>query len=347
MIGDIIIANVIASGCLVVLIYLLDINEKEPVWALVKIYIFSILLTFIFGKAKMFLYHRFDLQFSVLFECYIIAGVFEELLKISIIFLCVYHLKSFNEVSDGIVYYLIVAAGFSVLENVGYSYRFVIHPYLHGLQTGDMHPYRDALEKIVLFRAVSGHIFINIVSGFFLGLAKVRHRFWFVILGLILSIFIHGTWNYMAHIGQLVPFAALVLIVNIALFVVAIRMSFYSKFIIRLKERIQEQILEAQQNTIREDLIALMEMVRDRIGSLRRMEGRTLKVQAKMITQTLPSKISTVTFEGKDGLIDRFLKINLILSQNIKKRGGWHLTGIFLRFFISGFLLLIFLMNLM
>ena len=55
MLGDIIIANVIASGLLVLLIYFLDLNEKEPPWTLVRIYIVSILVTFLFGKLKIFL----------------------------------------------------------------------------------------------------------------------------------------------------------------------------------------------------------------------------------------------------------------------------------------------------
>ena len=68
MIGDIVIANVVASACLVLLIYFLDINEKEPPWTLVRIYIFAILMTFLFGKLKGFLFDRFQWEFSALFN---------------------------------------------------------------------------------------------------------------------------------------------------------------------------------------------------------------------------------------------------------------------------------------
>ena len=50
LVGDIIIANAIASAFLMVLIYFFDINEKEPPWTLVRIYAISIILTFIYGK---------------------------------------------------------------------------------------------------------------------------------------------------------------------------------------------------------------------------------------------------------------------------------------------------------
>ena len=57
MIGDIIVTNILASACLVLLVYFFDVNEKEPPWTLVKVYICAILLTFIFGKLKQFSGH--------------------------------------------------------------------------------------------------------------------------------------------------------------------------------------------------------------------------------------------------------------------------------------------------
>ena len=50
MVGDIIIANVIASAFLIILIYFLDTNEKEPPWTLVRIYAITIILTYVYGK---------------------------------------------------------------------------------------------------------------------------------------------------------------------------------------------------------------------------------------------------------------------------------------------------------
>ena len=78
MLGDIVIANVIASACLVLLIYFLDINEKEPPWTLVRLYILAILFTFLFGKLKGFLFTRYEWDFPVVFNNYIVAGFFEE-----------------------------------------------------------------------------------------------------------------------------------------------------------------------------------------------------------------------------------------------------------------------------
>jgi len=347
MIGDIIIANILASACLVLLVYFFDINEKEPPWTLVRVYIFSILMTFLFGKLKGFLFAKFDWQFSVLVSNYIVAGFFEELLKFFVVMVFVWPLKSFNEETDGIIYYLIVAAGFAVLENVGYSFQFVISPYIYGLKSGDMGFYRDALQKIVLFRVVSGHIFINVVSGIFLGLAKRSHRWWLLAPGFVVSVLLHGTWNQMATFGYLGYYALAFLMLDGFLFIYSVRMSFYFKFMKRLKFRIKELIKQAKDLRLDKDVITLMEGIRGNVGTLRRMEGDVLKTQAMEITRVLPARVDAVSFAGKDGLIERLLKVNGILSRDKEKTGKGFWIGLFFKFSVLGFFLLLILMELM
>ena len=347
MIGDIIIANVLASGCLVLLVYFLDINEKEPPWTLVRIYILSILLTFLFGKLKGFLFARYEWEFSSIVTNYIVAGLFEELLKFGVVLVFVWPLKSFNEETDGIIYFLIVAAGFAVLENVGYSFQFVISPYIYGVKTGEMAFYRDALQKIVLFRAVSGHIFINIVSGYFLGMAKRRHRWWLLIPGFLLSVLLHGTWNQMATIGGLGFYVLGFLVLDIVLFTLSVRMSFYFKFMKRLKYRMKELIKEAKRLRLDEDVITLMDGIRAGVGTLRQMEGDVLKTQAKEITQLLPPRVDAVPRDGPDGLIERLIRVNGLLGRDRQKTGKGFWVGLFLMFSVTGFFVLLVLMELM
>jgi RsiW-degrading membrane proteinase PrsW (M82 family) len=347
LIGDIVIANVLASACLVLLIYFFDINEKEPPWTLVRIFIFSILMTFLFGKLKGLLFERFEWEFSILFSNYVIAGFFEELLKFLVVLIFVWPLKSFNEETDGIIYYLVVAAGFAVLENVGYSFQFVISPYVYGLQTGQMGVYRDALQKIVLFRAVSGHIFINVVSGFFLGLAKRKHRWWLLIPGFIVSVLLHGTWNQTATMGFLGYYVLAFLLLDVALFLWTVRMSFYFKFMKRLKFRVKELIREAKEGGLDKDIVTLMEGIKANVGTLRQMEGDVLTNQAKEITQTLPPRVDAVPRGGENGLIERLLKVNGLLSRDRQKSGKWFWMGLFMMFSVSGFFVLLILMNLM
>ena len=347
MIGDIIIANVLASACLVLLVYFFDINEKEPPWTLVRIYLFAILITFLFGKLKGFLFSRYAWQFSDLVSNYVVAGFFEELLKFFVIMVFVWHLKSFNEEIDGIIYYLIVAAGFAVLENVGYSFQFVISPYVYGLKTGEMGVYQEALQKIVLFRAVSGHIFINVVSGFFLGLAKRKHRWWLLIPGFFVSVLLHGTWNQTATWGYLGYFALGFLVLDVALFIWTVRMSFYFKFMKRLKFRMKELIREAKEKRFDPDIITLMEGIKRNVGTLRRMEGDVLTAQSKEIIRFLPPRVDAVPREGQDGLIERLLKVNGLLGRDRQKTGRGFWVGLFLKFAVPGFFVLMILMNLM
>lgn len=347
MIGDIIIANVIASACLVLLVYLLDINEKEPPWTLVRLYVITILVTLLFGKLKAFLFAKYEWEFSLLFSNFVVAGFFEELLKFSIVLVFVWPLKSFNEETDGIIYFLIVAAGFTVLENLGYAFRFVISPYVWGVQSGQMGPYRTALQNIVVLRAVSGHVFINVVSGFFVGLAKRRHRWWLLIPGFLLSVLLHGTWNQTASMGLLVYYVLLFLVLDVAIFIFTLRMSFYHKFMKRLKFRIKELILEAKKKKLDLDLITLMDGIKRNAGALRRMEGDILNAQAKEITELLPSRLDEVRREGEGGLIERLLRINGILTRDRLKTGVVFWIRLFFMFSATGFLVLLVLMELM
>ena len=346
MIGDIIIANVIASGILVLLIYFLDINEKEPPWTLVRIYVVSILCTFLFGKLKIFLFAQYGWDFPDLINNYIIAGFFEELLKFFVVMIFVWHLKSFNEITDGIIYYLIVAAGFAVLENLGYSFQFVINPYLYGMKTGEMGFYMDALERIVLMRAVSGHIFINIISGFFLGLAKMRKQWWLLIPGFFISVLLHGTWNQSATMGWIGWFALGFLVVDIVVFMLTIRMSFYYKFMKRLTNRIRSLLREAREKSADRDVITLMEGILSNVRSLRQMEGDVLTAQAKEITSLLPPRIDAVPEKGSGGLVERMLKVNGILGRDRQRTGRTFWISLFFKFVIPGFVIMLILMEL-
>ncbi|MFO7889235.1 MAG: PrsW family intramembrane metalloprotease [bacterium] len=347
MIGDIIISNILASGCIVLLIYFFDINEKEPPWTLVRLFIISIIATFLFGKLKSFLFNYYDWQFDPLFSYFIVAGFFEEFLKILLVLLFVWPLKSFNDKGDGIVYYLVIAAGFSVLENVGYSFKFVINPFIFGLKTGEMDFYHEALRKIVLFRAVSGHILINIISGFFLGYAKIGKKYWLLIPGFAVSVILHGFWNFTASLGYINLYIIFLLIIDIILFFIITRSSFYYKFMKRLKKRLKILINSAKEHSIDKNVIILMEGILTNIGVLRQMEGPELTKNAKYITTTLPAKIDEIPVRGEGGLVEKLLKVNTVLAKQKKKISIEFWIKLFSMFVISGFVILIVLMNFM
>jgi len=347
MIGDIIITNIIASGVLVLLVYLFDLNEKEPPWTLVKIYIISILFTFAFGKIKSILFGHYGLEFPTWIEHYFIAGFAEELLKLLVVLLFVWHLKSFNEEIDGVIYYLVVAAGFTVLENVGYSFRFVIDPYLFGLETGQMSPYQDALQRIVLLRMFSGHIFINVTTGVFLGFAKQRHRAWLIVPGFITAVLIHGTWNLAAMNGFLGWYMLGILMLNIWIFVWTVRKSFYYKVMIRLKNRMRSLVRQAKERKINPDVIVLLENVSRNLTSLRRLEGGLLKKTIREIIVSMPRRTQFNTETDEKKLLDQIVHVNGLIGNESGNTRQLFLLSLFARFAVPGFVVLLILMNFM
>ena len=66
-----------------------------------------------------------------------------------------------------------------------------------------------------------------------------------------------------------------------------------------------------------------------------------------VIMETLPKQVDTMYLEGKDGLIERLLKINGILSQDRNKTGFAFWGLLFLKFCIPGFFVLTVLIYLM
>jgi len=347
MVGDIIIANALASAFLILLIYFLDVNEKEPPWTLVRVYAIAIILTYLYGKMIVPVVHYFNAPTGHWVTHFYLAGFCEEFLKLIIVLIFVWPLKSFNDESDGIVYYLIVAAGFAVLENVGYSFRFVLNPYLTAVKTGEMTPYRQALTNIVLLRWFSGHFFVNVVSGVFLGLAKKKKNMWFLLAGFFISVLLHGFWNQTAMWGLLWIYALIFLGVDVGLFIMMARRSYYFQFMKRLKARLKELILEAKVSSVNKDLLVLMESVRSHIGAIGRMQRDVMVEQAKVITETLPPNIKNVPMEGENGLILRFLKVYGILGRDRRATGGCFWLELYFKFVLTGFFLLTIIMRLM
>lgn len=347
MIGDVLIANLLASAGLVLLIYCFDFNEKEPVWILVKLYVLSILATFCFGKVKGFLFAMFGWNPVFWVNAFVAAGFFEELLKLILALAFVWHLKSFDEEMDGIIYFLFIAAGFSVLENLGYSLRFVMAPYVQGVQTGQYGRYGEALRNIVLLRMFSGHVFFGVVSGFFLGAAKFTRRKRTIAIGFGLSVLLHGIWNLSARQGWLGWYSLGFFILDACLIFLSIRRSFYYKFVNRLTQRIRGLIQEARENRTDENLLTLMEGVLYNVKCLRKLEGRELKNQAKEIILTLPVSLASMPKDGPDGLTERLVKLNGILCRDRYKTNWTFWGGFFLKFFLPGFVVLMVLVWLM
>lgn len=108
----------------------------------------------------------------------------EECFKIAALLIAAYPWRFFNEPMDGIVYAVMVAMGFSSIENLAYAHEF-------GIET--------ALVRIVT--AMPAHLVFAIITGFYVGKAKFLEsgtaRFVKISKGLFWAVFFHGLYDFL------------------------------------------------------------------------------------------------------------------------------------------------------
>lgn len=180
----------IAPGIAIVLfIYFSDKYEKEP-WRLLAI-------SFLYGAIGLFLsviVSDFVNQFIVIHEENFMdegkhafsVAVVEEFIKFLFVRFILYRDKNFNEPFDGIVYTVTVGMGFATVENIIYV--------MNGT---------EATAILRMFTAVPAHGTFAILMGYFLGIAKFKHRkeTQYSILALLTAILIHGVYDYFLFIS--------------------------------------------------------------------------------------------------------------------------------------------------
>lgn len=183
-----------------VIIYIFDKYEKEPIWLLAKSYIIGMLavpavviLTRIAPSLSELASHT---SLQRLLNCYIEAGLYEETMKFTFIYLLIWNKKEFNETMDGIVYFAMCGLGFAVIENIQYIAAMSTNKllFIKNLQ------YNLELLNIIVFRSLPGHVLINAIGGYFVGRAKFGEEspaLWLAI-GYIISVIFHGTFNLLA-----------------------------------------------------------------------------------------------------------------------------------------------------
>ena len=99
---------------------------------------------------------------------------------------------------DGVVYALIVGAGFAAVENI---YYFLMALDLQ-LQGGDP----DALLSVFLARGIISpfaHPLFTAATGVAIGLSAQRRGTWLTLPGLAIAVLLHALWNYGAVTGHL------------------------------------------------------------------------------------------------------------------------------------------------
>lgn len=205
---------IIPGLLLIIYVYGKDKVEKEPIGLIVKLIIFGAITTQIAAFAEQTASSFFP-QYAqgtvgyALVNGVCLAAFWEELLKFLALRLGSWKHPSFNYRFDGIVYGVSVAVGFALLENVMYVAMF-------GFQTA----------IVRAFTAVPLHAFAGMFMGVMysyskkaaiLGQSGTSAKFTF--LALLVPMFIHGTYDFLAMLGYpgiQILFYAFVIVLYIA-----------------------------------------------------------------------------------------------------------------------------------
>jgi RsiW-degrading membrane proteinase PrsW (M82 family) len=299
MILEAIVTNVALSILLLVIIYLLDRQEKEPPLVVARVYLLSILATWAFGRLKLLLGVPVFSDIGPAFDAFVTAALLEETLKLGLFLALAWRLESFDEEMDGIVYAMVVAAGFAVMENVYYALHAASEA---AALTGRYH---GALLRILILRAVPGHMLFAIAGGYCLGRARFapRGRGAWILTGWAIAVVLHGTWNVLAwrDIRPFLAFALGLVAVAGSILVLAQRRTRYHLLQQDLRRRLRDRLalpaarLDAE---LRGALVAAEAGLRH----LRGLEGREQDELAAWIgTRLLPLATPAGEDPGADG----------------------------------------------
>jgi RsiW-degrading membrane proteinase PrsW (M82 family) len=197
--------NMLLSAGLLLLILHLDRYEREPLRRVLVLLAISVAATTLLGVAKQLIWG--DSGTTPLCSAYLRAGLPEELLKFGLFVGVARRWKTYNESFDAVVYLSIIATGFAFNENIAYYMQATSGGALAAELTGDSGLYYRQLANVVAARLVPSHLLVDINAAFLVGLGKVRGRPWrYLLLGLVVAVALHGTWNYLAGTGLLAWF---------------------------------------------------------------------------------------------------------------------------------------------
>jgi len=172
-------------------IYVKDKYEKEPKRLMLYCFLLGGIVSIIITTV---LYMFFDLflalndKFSIFqqfIRAFFVVALIEEFSKYIIVRYYAQPKNAFNEPFDGIVYAVLVSMGFAAVENIFYVAE-------GGIQTAVLRA----------FTAVPAHAIFGVLMGYFMGLAKFsKNRIKLNLLGLLLAIVFHGTYDFFLFIN--------------------------------------------------------------------------------------------------------------------------------------------------
>jgi len=207
VLGAYILASVVPALALATYVWKSDATMHEPLRPLVITFMLGFLLAGFAALLNSQLQGTFEaipLVGLVLFF-YLVVGPVEETVKWLAVRLYAYRSDRFAAVVDGAVYGAVAGLGFATIENTIY----LTQESIHAAGTG---------ASVVLLQTAAartfagpGHVIYSAFAGYYLGLAKFNpeNRGPIVVKGLLVAVFIHGTYNtavtYLPVLTGLVP----------------------------------------------------------------------------------------------------------------------------------------------
>jgi RsiW-degrading membrane proteinase PrsW (M82 family) len=213
----------------VMLLLWIDRYESEPLWMLATAFFWgalvAVFIAFIFntGFSIMAAVATHDQQIGENFGAVISAPIVEESAKASILLiLFLWKRDEFDGIVDGIVYAGMVGLGFAMTENVLY-YGRAIHGGLQGLTV------------IFIIRGMAApfsHPLFTSMTGIGLGWARQSNngfvKIVMPVLGFMLAILLHATWNGTATFGGENGFFAAYFLIMGPAFIVTLMIIYFS-----------------------------------------------------------------------------------------------------------------------
>ncbi len=163
---------------LLILAYIIRADKyPEPVYAVIKVFMLGIGITFFAGILNSILIPEGSNRAYL-------AGVTEESLKYMVLLFYVKNQDFFDEPMDAIVYGVLVSLGFATLENYQYVIRFIEHG-----------------QQIAILRAFSAiplHAMCGVIMGFYFGMANFYHVERNYFKALLVPMSVHAAYNFIA-----------------------------------------------------------------------------------------------------------------------------------------------------
>ena len=172
---------------IMIFIYNLDANNKEPLWLLA--------ISFILGAMNLhidvdileyiFTFINVENNFIRIGEEALSIAITEEVLKFLVVILILYPNKNFDEPFDGIVYSVFVGMGFATAENL----TFVLQG-------------STATAVFRMLSAVPAHFVFAVIMGYWLGKAKSNRKkqYLYIFISLIIPIIFHAFYDYFLYL---------------------------------------------------------------------------------------------------------------------------------------------------